>query len=81
MDVVCVALSGPTTPNLVLELFLVVVVVPLETVKGPLVPVVPVESIAEAVAAPNTVREMAISDDLKMRWELKRDDLSFTIAP
>lgn len=81
MDVVRVALSGPTTPNRVLELFLVVVVVPFETVNGPLVPDVPVESIAEAVAAPNTVREMAISDDFKMRWELKRDDLSFTIAP
>jgi len=81
VDVVRVALSGPTTPNLVLELFLVVVVVPFETVKGPLVPVVPVESIAEVVAALNTVREMAISDDFKMRWELKRDDLSFTIAP
>lgn len=80
-DVVRVALSGPTTPSRVLELFFVAVVVPFETVNGPLVPVVPVESIAEAVAAPSIDIDIAITEDLKIRRWLKRDDRSLTIPP
>jgi hypothetical protein len=60
------ALSGPTTPNLVLELFFIVVVTPLLTVKGPLVPVVPVESIAETDVAPRTDSAMVMTIVLKV---------------
>lgn len=55
-------------------------VCPLLTDKGPFVPVVPVESIADAVAAPITESAIVITIVLKFGWERSRDEQNFTFA-
>jgi hypothetical protein len=64
--------SGPTTPNFVLGFTFVEVVVPFFTLSGPFVPVVPVESTADAPLTEITHRESVTVKNLRSRLELGR---------
>ena len=61
-----------------MEFVFVEVVVPLFTLSGPFVPVVPVESIADALLTESTHREIVAVKNLRSGAEMERDVLRLT---